>query len=79
MPHLTLEKGELFEEADPRADEAFDVGELTGGYRYDCLRRDHVALGIGAAGTLSMIPRELRDEYGDSPYSGLLFVHAGLH
>ena len=73
-----VEKDELFVEPDARADEVFDVGELTGGYRYDFLRRDHVALGIGAAGTLSMIPRELRDDYGDSPLSGLLFVHAAL-
>ena len=37
----------------------FDVGELTLGYRWDFLRHEHTALGIGAAGTLSQVPSEL--------------------
>jgi hypothetical protein len=73
-----VEKDELFLEPDARAGEVFNVGELTAGYRYDFLRHDHVAVGIGAAGTLSQVPRELRADYGDAPASVLLFVHAAL-
>ena len=74
-----VEKDELFLEPDSRAGQAFDVGELTAGYRYDFWRHGHMALGVGAAGTVSQIPRSLRDTYGDSPTSGLLFVRAALH
>ena len=73
------EKDELFIEPNPRAGQVFEVGELTAGYRYDCWRRDHVAIGIGASGTLSQVPRSLNDTYGDTPASALLFVHAALH
>ena len=74
-----VEKDELFLEPDARAGQVFDVGELTAGYRYDFLRRDHAAVGIGAAGTLSLVPSELRADYGDRPVSALLFLHAALH
>ena len=73
------EKDELFLEPDARAGQVFTVGELTAGYRYDFLRRDHVALGIGAAGTITQVPSELRTDYGETPASALLFVHAALH
>jgi hypothetical protein len=74
-----VEKDELFLAPDPRVGEGFRVGELTAGYRFDFLRREHVAVGIGASGTIAQLPRELRDIYGDKPASALLFVHAGLH
>ena len=73
-----VEKDELFVEPAPEAGQVFDVGELTVGYRYDFLRGEHVALGIGAAGTLSQVPRELHDAYGNMPSAGLLFVRATL-
>src|SRR4029077_10226163 len=73
------EKDELFLEPDARAGQVFNVGELTAGYRYDFLRRNHVAVGIGAAGTLSQVPSALRGEYGGTPASALLFVYAALH
>jgi len=74
-----VEKDEFFLQPDLRAGQVFEVGELTAGYRYDFWRRDHLGLGIGAAGTLSQIPRTLHDTYGDSPASALLFVHVALH
>ncbi len=74
-----VEKDELFLEPDPRAGRIFNVGELTAGYRYDFVRHDHVAVGVGLAGTLSQVPSELRGDYGDTPASALLFVHAALH
>ena len=73
-----VEKDELFIKPDPLAGRVFEVGELTAGYRYDFLRRDHAAVGIGVSGTLSLIPNAVRDDYGDSPASGLLFLHAAL-
>ncbi len=74
-----VEKDELFIAPDPRAGDVFDVAELTAGYRYDFLHRDHVAVGLGAAGSLSLIPSGLQGPYGDSPASALLFLHAALH
>jgi hypothetical protein len=73
-----VEKDELLLEPDPRAGEIFHVGELTGGYRYDFLRAEHGTVGIGASGTLSIVPAELHADYGDTPASVLLFVHAAL-
>ena len=73
-----VEKDELFAEPDPRTGEAFDVGELTAGYRYDLLRTSHVRIGAGIAGTVAFVPAALRGVYGDRPGSVLVFAHAGL-
>jgi hypothetical protein len=73
-----VEKDELFLEPDPRAGRGFDVGEVTAGYRYDFWRREHLAAGIGGAGTLAQIPRALRDVYGKGPASAMIFAHVGL-
>jgi hypothetical protein len=73
-----VEKDELFVPPAPQAGQVFAVGEMTLGYRWDFARRDHAALGIGAAGTLSRVPSELHDAYGRSPISGLVFVRASL-
>jgi hypothetical protein len=74
-----VEKDELFLAPDSRAGQVFEVGELTGGYRYDFIRGGHTVVGIGAAGTLSFVPSELHGDYGDTPASVLLFLHLGLH
>ena len=73
-----VEKDELFIQSDPRAGRVFDVGELTAGYRYDVLRRGHTALGLGASGTVSLIPGALKSTYGDTPTSASLFLRAAL-
>jgi hypothetical protein len=73
-----VEKDELLLEPDPRAGQPFHVGELSAGYRYDLLVGQPIALGIGVTGSLSQVPRALRDAYGRTPASGLLFVHAAL-
>jgi len=72
------EKDELVVEPDVRAGKVFDVGELTAGYRYDLLHHGHLAFGIGAAGTLSFVPSELTSDYGNTPASALLFLHAAI-
>jgi len=73
-----VEKDELFLEPDSRAGQVFKVGELTAGYRYDFWRQGHMNTGIGAAGTLSQVPRELRDVYGNTPAAILVFLRAEL-
>ena len=74
-----VEKDELFLEPEPRAGQVFNVGELTAGYRFDFRRQGHLSTGIGAAGTLSHVPHALRDVYGNTPASILVFLHAALH
>ena len=73
-----VEKDELFLAPDPRDGETFTVGELTAGYRCDLLRSGHTTVGLGASGTVSEVPSELRDAYGDTPLSVLVFLHAAL-
>jgi hypothetical protein len=73
-----VQKDELFAAPDPLAGRVFTVGEVTAGYRYDWLRGEHTALGIGAAGTLSRIPSELVPAYGTHPAGVLVFVRAAV-
>lgn len=73
-----VQKDELFPATSPRAGETFTVGELTAGYRYDVRRGPGIAAGIGVLGTLSLVPRALRDVYGRSPTSGLAFARIEL-
>jgi hypothetical protein len=71
-----VEKDELFPPPDGRSTEVFQVGEVTLGYRYDFLRDEHVALGVGGAGTFTILPQELHDSYGTFPVSGVFFLRA---
>ena len=73
-----VEKNELFPEGDSRSGEAFDVGELSLGYRYDFWRNQHLATGLGVLGTLSLVPQEIQDVYGNNPTSGMVFAHVEL-
>jgi hypothetical protein len=73
-----VEKDELFVAPDPLAGHVFTVGEVTAGYRYDWLRGEHTALGIGAAGTLSRIPSDLVPAYGTHPAGVVVFVRAAV-
>ena len=73
-----VEKDELFLDPGARAGQGFQVGELTAGYRFDFWRRERLSTGIGLAGAVSQVPRELQDVYGNSPASVLVFLHAAL-
>jgi hypothetical protein len=73
-----VEKDELFVAPDPRAGSVYEVGELSAGYRYDLLRSEHTAIGLGVLGTLAFVGSELQNSYGGHPVSALLFLHAGL-
>lgn len=69
-----VEKDELFLESDPRAGRVFEVGELAAGYRFDFWRGPHLAAGIGALGTLTLVPSDLQGTYGSLPASASAFV-----
>jgi hypothetical protein len=73
-----VKKNELFPEGNPRDGLAFNVGQISAGYRYDFWRSGHVALGMGALGSVSIVQRAIQDAYGDNPTSGMLFAHAEL-
>jgi hypothetical protein len=73
-----VEKNELFPEGDPRDGVTFAVGELSAGYRFDFWKSGHVTTGLGVLGTLSLVPQDIRDAYGDSPTSGMVFAHVEL-
>jgi hypothetical protein len=72
------EKDELFPENDVRADRAFTIGQLSGGYIYDAITAHHLAAGVGVSGGISFVPDELETEYGNSTFSGTLFLRAML-
>jgi hypothetical protein len=73
-----VEKNELFPAGDPRDGAVFDVGELSVGYRLDFWRSQHVASGLGVLGTLSLVPKDIQDVYGNNPTSGMVFAHVEL-
>jgi len=73
-----VKKNELFPEGDPRQGRIFNVGEASVGYRFDLLRGSHWAAGLGALGSIVMIPTDLRGAYGRNPASALLFTHVEL-
>jgi hypothetical protein len=73
-----VEKNELFPAGDPREGSIHTVSQVSLGYRYDFWRREHVATGIGVWGSLSVLPSDLHDVYGDAPASGTIFLRATL-
>ena len=74
-----VQKDELFVAPDARAGQVFNVGELTAGYRRDFWRQNHLAVGVGASGTLAFVPEALHDAYGSTPASALIFLRAAVH
>lgn len=72
------EKDELFRGPDPLAGRAFDVGEISAGYRCALLRSTHAELGLGVTGTWSNVPAALRDAYGDHPAAFVATLAARL-
>jgi hypothetical protein len=64
--------------AEPHADEAFNVGKLSAGYLYDALTTEIYKVGVGALGSVALVPDELEDVYGDTPFSGMVFLRVML-
>jgi hypothetical protein len=73
-----VEKNELFPTGDPRDGATFDVSELSAGYRFDFWKLGHLTTGVGILGTLSLVPKDIQDVYGDNPTSGMVFGHVEL-
>ncbi len=68
------DKDELFEAPDSLAGRVFNVSSLSLGYVYDIPVAEHLALGLGAMGTLSLVPRAMQSAYGGSPASTMVFT-----
>jgi hypothetical protein len=60
------------------AEETFKVGKVSLGYVYDVLSTESGKLGLGALGSLALIPGELEEEYGDTPVSWMGFLRARI-
>ena len=63
-----VRKDELFDEETFAllAHEAFLVGKVDGGYLYDVVASERLRLGLGALGSLTLVPDDLESSYGDT-------------
>ena len=69
-----VQKDELFQPPSPLAGNVFRVSELSLGYVYDVPIFDHVAVGIGAMGTIDFVPSAIEPAYGSDPVSFMAFL-----
>ena len=69
-----VEKDELFEEDEPLAGMVLRVNKLSLGYVYDFPVTHGLQFGLGALGSVHLLPHELEDVYGDTPTSAMLFA-----
>ena len=70
--------GDDLAEPEPHAGEVFTIGKLSAGYLYDALVTDIYKVGVGATGSLALVPNELEEVYGDMPFSGMVFLRVML-
>jgi hypothetical protein len=67
-------KDELFQAPNPLAGEIFRVYSFSLGYIYDIPVANHLALGLGAMGTVDALPSAITPAYGSGPVSAMLFT-----
>ena len=67
-------KDELIQPPGPLAGTIFKVSSVSLGYVHDFAMADHLALGLGAMGTIDVLPAALKPIYGSSPLSTMLFT-----
>jgi hypothetical protein len=72
-------KDELFSSPSPLAGDVFRVSALSLGYVYDIPIVDHLALGLGAMGTVNVLPSTIEPSYGSSPTSYMLFTRLKIN
>ena len=72
------QKDELFVPPSPLAGQVFRVAEASLGYVYDLPLAPHVALGLGAMGTVDVVPAAIKPAYGGSPVSWMPFLRLKL-
>jgi len=68
------EKNELFQVPSPLAGEVFRVWRVSLGYVYDIPVAEHVGFGLGAVGSLAVLPSPIESAYGSSPTSYMAFA-----
>ena len=68
------QKDELFEAPSPLAGRTFRASEVTLGYVYDIPIARHLALGVGAEGSVNFVPSAIKSAYGGSPTGYMPFV-----
>jgi hypothetical protein len=73
-----VEKDELFPPGDPRHSVVYDVGKLNVGYGYDLLRTSSLAVSVGVAAALHLVPPALEPVYGNRPTSFTCWLRLNL-
>lgn len=73
-----VEKDELVPEGEPLGGNVIAVGRVQGGYLYDFHPMAHVAVGVGAEGTINFIAPALRDAYDGTPFGWMAILRARL-
>jgi len=63
-----------FHTPSPLTGDIFRVSAFSLGYVYDIPIVDHLALGLGAMGTIDAVPSAIVPAYGSSPTSYMLFT-----
>jgi len=69
-----VQKDELFLAPSRLAGQVFRVSSFSLGYVYDIPVLDHLALGLGASGTVDVLPATIEPTYGSDPLSYMLFT-----
>jgi hypothetical protein len=73
-----VQKNELFAPPSPLAGDVFRVSEFSLGYIYDIPVREHLALGMGAMGTVDFLPSTVEPSYGSDPVSYMAFLRVKI-
>lgn len=73
-----VRKEELFIEPDPRASRAFTVGKLDAGYLYEYPLIPATRWGLGFVTSASFVPSSLKNVYGNTPFSYMVFLRVDL-
>ena len=73
-----VQKDELFTPPSPQTGQVFRVAEASLGYVYDLPIARHVALGLGAMGTVNVVPDAIRPSYGGAPWGWMPFLRLKL-
>jgi len=73
-----LEKNELFPEGHPYEDRVFDVGKLSLGYIHDFNILRSLKFGVGGLASVHFVPDDLEPEYGQMPFSYMIFMRVKL-
>jgi hypothetical protein len=58
--------------------EVFNVGKASLGYIWDGVRIESFRGGLGVLGSVAVVPRELKEAYGDAPFSWMAFLRVRI-